>query len=637
MSSLPSSDVATLARPWAPAFTTGTRARRVAVALVPAVLALVTFAVFSPALDNGFVDWDDSILIAKNESYRGLGSAQLRFMFSTILMGHYVPVTWLSLGVDYVLWGMDPAGYHFTNVLLHALNAVLFYFVALRLLRAASAAALPTLRVTAATSALFFALHPLRAESVAWVTERRDVLSGLFFFLTLLFYLRARESEGARRTRRHGAACVFYVLAIFSKSMVMTLPALLILLDIYPFRRLGAKAETWRRADVWREKAPYVALGLLAALLGYWAQAANRFITTLQQMPWSARPALVAHSLWFYVSKTVLPFDLSPLYELPATIDPLALRFLTPAGGVIVAAVGLVLLARRWPALLAAAVGYAIVIAPVSGIVHSGHQLTHDRYSYLACLPWALLVGAAVIAVRAAAARGVLRPALAQGIGLVLAGWLAALAFLAWHQVGTWRDTETLWRHAVAASPDCSVCELNLGTALLNQNQPAFAAVHLEHALAGRPDRVKGYQNLGLAYARQGQIERAEAHFRRVLASRPDDAPTLMNLGVSMMKLGRHAEGVVQLRRAQKVAPEDTQILANLGTALTETGRTAEAVEVLRRAIERSPEAPLPRYALVGALVAAGDLAGARREHAFLHVVDPGAARLIGPLVLDTW
>jgi Flp pilus assembly protein TadD len=637
MSSVQPSDVATLARPWTPRSAGGTLVRRLAIALVPALLAVVTFVVFSPALDNGFVDWDDAVLFSKNEHYRGLGMAQLRWMFSTILMGHYVPVTWLSLGADYVLWGMDPAGYHFTNVLLHAANAVLFFFVALRLLRAASAAALPTLRAAAAASALFFALHPLRAESVAWVTERRDVLSGLFFFLTLLLYLSARERDGAARARRHAAACVCYLLAILSKSMVMTLPALLIVLDVYPFRRLDARPERWRRADVWREKFPYLALGLLAALLGYYAQAANRFITSFEQVPWSARPALVAHSLWFYASKTVLPFDLSPLYELPAKIDSFAPRFLLPAVGVVVAAGALVLLARRWPAPLAAAVGYAIAIAPVSGIVHSGHQLTHDRYSYLACLPWALLVGAGVIAVRAAADRGVLRPALAQGIGVVLAGWLAALAFLTWGQVGAWRDTETLWRHAVASSPECSVCELNLGTALLNQNQLALAASHLEHALTERPDRVKGYQNLGLAYARQGQIERAAEHFRRVLATKPDDPAVLMNLGVSMMKLKRYEDGVIQLRRARQVAPDDPLILANLGTALAETRRTEEAVRVLRRAIELSPTASVARYALVGALVDAGNLEAARRELAFLHVLDPAAASLIGPAVLQTW
>ena len=637
MSFARSSDVATLPRSWTSAPVARRGPWRLPVTLLPALVALATLAVFSPALDNDFVDWDDSVVIVKNMDYRGLGWPEIRWMFSTILMGHYVPLTWLSLGLDYVLWGMDPVGYHFTNILLHAANAALFYAVALRLFRAAGAPDGVRVQVAATATSLFFALHPLRAESVAWVTERRDVLSGLFFFLTVLLYLGTVQHQGRARIIRHAAGTVVYLFAILSKSMVMTLPALLVLLDVYPLRRLDGRLASWRRRDIWWEKAPYITLGLVAAMLGYYGQAANRFLTSLDQVPWSARPTLIAWSLWFYVSKTVMPFDLSPLYELPATIDPWAPGFLLPAIGVLVAAATLVVVGRRWPAGLAAAVGYAIVIAPVSGILHAGHQLTHDRYSYLACLPWALLVGAGVIAVGSAAARSVLRPRFAYGIGVALVAWLGALAFLTWEQVGIWRNTETLWRHAVAATPECSVCELNLGTAFLNQHQTSLAMSHFEHALSNRPDRVKGYQNLGLAYARQGHIETAAEHFRRVLAAKPDDAQTLMNLGVSLMKLRRAEDGVVYLRRAQQIAPNDWQVLGNLGTALTETGHANEAIVVLRRAIELAPHAALPRYALVGALVAVRNVPAARSELAFLRVVDPGAASLIGPILVESW
>src|SRR5437870_2116165 len=182
--------------------------------LIPLALALVTFAVFSPALSNNFVDWDDQINLTGNEEYRGLGTAQLKYFFTTVLMGHYIPLTWLTFGLDYVQWGMNPTGYHLTSLLLYAANAAVLYLVSLRLLaRATTLAGLP-LRLGAVAATLFFALHPLRAESVAWVTERRDVLSGLFFLLTILAYLRMRDASGPRRYWLLAASAGAYVLAL---------------------------------------------------------------------------------------------------------------------------------------------------------------------------------------------------------------------------------------------------------------------------------------------------------------------------------------------------------------------------------------------------------------------------------------
>jgi len=636
-STTPSTDIAAFARTWERPATPDAGLRRIGRTLVPVAIALATFGVFATTLDNGFVDWDDSVLITKNEHFRGLGWPQLRWMFSTILMGHYVPVTWLTLGVDYVLWGMDPAGYHFTNVVVHAANAALFYFLALRLLRASTSFGAWPLHVAASVSALWFAIHPLRAESVAWVTERRDVLSGLFFFATLLLYLQARERDGAARAWRHAAACGCYVLAFLSKSMVMTLPALLILLDVYPYRRLTLSPRTWLARDVWREKVPYIALGVVAAIVGYWAQAANVFITTLTTIPPGGRVAMVAYSLWFYLSKTLVPTALSPLYELPMRVELFAPEFRVALVAAVVITVVLVALARRWPAGLAVWAAYALLLSPVIGIVHSGHQLTHDRYSYLSCLGWALLIGAAAGSLAVAYARRAISPAIAGTAAAVGVAWIAALGVLTWHQAGTWRDTETLWRYALESTPDCSVCQVNLGTVLLNQNLGTLALGHLERALEHRPDRVRAHQNIGLALARGGDVERALGHFRRAVERYPDDPSTLMNFGVSLMKLRRPSEGLAYLRQAARLAPNDATVAGNLASALLETGKPAESVEMFRRAIALNPSGSYPRYGLMQALLATGDMDGARRELSFLRVVDRPAANAVGPLTLETW
>lgn len=604
--------------------------------LLAALIALVTFAVFSPALQNAFVEWDDEVLFTRNEHYRGLGWPQIQWMFTTVKMGHYVPITWLTHGLDYVLWGMDPAGYHFTNLLIHAAAAAVFYCVALRLLVAAHPFTSPARELAALAATLFFAVHPLRAESVAWVTERRDVLSGLFFFLTVLFYLQAREQQGAARARRHVAACACYLLAMLSKSMVMTLPAILILLDVYPFRRLGASPRTWLRADAWREKAPYIALGLLAAVLGYYAQAANAFITPATDIPVSARPAIVAYGLWFYVSKTFLPFNLSPLYELPPKISLFGPRFIGPTLGVLGMIVGLLLLRRRWPAGLAAFASYAILISPVVGIVHSGYQLTHDRYSYLSCVGWALLVGAGVGLVADVVRRGAIRPALTRALGIALAGWFAALAFLTWQQVQVWKDTSTLWEYALDAEPECTVCLYNHGALLYNLGKPALAVQRFEQIMAVRPDRARAQGNLGLAYVAVGDLPRAAQEYRSFLARIPDDVEAHNNLGVIWIALGRPRDAMFEFDFALRL--QDNPVFrANLALALLDAGEIDRAVAEAERAVGQQPDLVQGRFALGLAHRRRGDLRRAMHQQEILRRLDPRIAGQLGSWLLETW
>src|SRR3989304_7078372 len=198
--------------------------------LMPLLIALLAFAAFLPALENGFVSWDDEKNFLENPRYRGLGWTQLRWMFTTFHEGHYQPLSWLTLGVDYVVWGMAPFGYHLTNLILHAANAMLFYFLALQLLRPAvpvgSDRELRVFPISGAFAALIFAIHPLRVESVAWVTERRDVLSGLFFLLTIVCYLKANRIAETRpfRLRWMVATFVVYLFCLFSKAIGIILP-----------------------------------------------------------------------------------------------------------------------------------------------------------------------------------------------------------------------------------------------------------------------------------------------------------------------------------------------------------------------------------------------------------------------------
>src|SRR5213592_2839244 len=368
--------------------------------LVPALIALVTFAAFLPVLQNQFVDWDDQRNFLDNHHYRGLGWTHLRWMWTTHL-GHYIPLTWMTLGLDYLLWGMNPVGYHLTNLLLHAANAVVFFFVVRRLLTLA----LPSpsehgyaLAVSAGVAALVFAIHPLRVESVAWVTERRDVLSGLFYLVAILLYLRACE-RGARGRGWYWLSVAVFVGALLSKSMVVNLPVVLVILDVYPLRRLGGsigwRSEPARRIYV--EKIPFVLLAAAASAIAVMAQSSVHAVASLAQLSVPGRVAISTYGLSFYLWKMVVPVNLSPVYELRPPVNPWATPFLLSYGVVLALTAIALALRRRVPGLPAAWVAYIVVLLPVLGIFQSGPQIAADRYTYLAGLGWAILAGAGLL------------------------------------------------------------------------------------------------------------------------------------------------------------------------------------------------------------------------------------------------
>src|SRR5262245_14035959 len=272
-------------------------------------------------------------------------------MFTTFHMGHYQPLAWATLGLDYALWGMNPAGYHGTNLLLHGANAALFFALLLALLRRAIPGdRLPregALRLAAAFGALFFAVHPLRVESVAWITERRDLLSAFFALLALLAYLRMQEEPAAR-----SLSLLAYALSLLSKAWGVTLPAVLLVLDVWPLRRFAGKEP---RRRVFLEKVPYLVLALACAAIAPLAQKEAEAMRPLASHTLLDRTMQAAYGLVFYVRRTLLPTGLSPLYELPDPLDPGEPRFVASALVLGAAATALFLLRRRWPGGLASA------------------------------------------------------------------------------------------------------------------------------------------------------------------------------------------------------------------------------------------------------------------------------------------
>src|SRR2546429_162818 len=416
--------------------------------LIPVLIALVTFAAFLPTLQNQFVTWDDATNFLENAHYRGLGWTHIRWMWTTHL-GHYIPLTWMTFGLDYRLWGMNPFGYHLTSLLLHAANAVVFFFVVHRILTLA----LPSpsergraLAVSAGFAALVFAIHPLRVESVAWVTERRDVLSGLFYLSAILIYLWACEGGARGRGWYWGAVAVF-VLALLSKSMVVNLPVVLLILDVYPLRRLGGAIGWWSEPArrVYVEKIPFVLLAAAASAIAVMAQSSVHAALSLAQLSVPGRLADSAYGVSFYLWKMVVPLNLSPLYERPLTLNPSAMPFVLSYGLVLALTAIVLALRRRAPGLLSVWFAYVVVLLPVLGIFQNGPQIAADRYTYLAGLGWATLAGAGLFSCW----RTLRRSRTGTPTTLALAGTVTSVVvtfgILTWNQVQVWHDSERLW------------------------------------------------------------------------------------------------------------------------------------------------------------------------------------------------
>src|SRR5438445_6572706 len=493
--------------------------------LAPLLIALVNFAAFLPALQNEFVDWDDQRNFLENPHYRGLGWTQLRWMWTTHL-GHYIPLTWMTLGLDYLLWGMNPVGYHLTSLLLHVTNAVVFSFVVRRLL----ARALPSpsehgyaLAVSSGVAALVFAIHPLRVESVAWVTERRDVLSGLFYLVAILLYLLACEG-GARGRGWYWLSVAVFVGALLSKSMVVNLPVVLVILDVYPLRRLGGsigwRSEPARRVYV--EKIPFVLLAAAASAIAVMAQSSVHAVASLAQLSVPGRVAISTYGLSFYLWKMVVPVNLSPVYELRPPVNPWATPFLLSYGVVLALTAIALALRRRVPGLPAAWVAYIVVLLPVLGIFQSGPQIAADRYTYLAGLGWAILGGAGLLSCWRSSRRsktGTPATWLLAGIAFCV---VVGLGVLTWSQAKVWRDSERLWAHTLAIDPDSPLAQNNFGYELYRQGKLAEAIEHYRQALRLKPDYAVAHANRGLALFHHGELAEAPEPLQQTRKARKE-------------------------------------------------------------------------------------------------------------------
>jgi len=555
------------------------KAPRAIVAGICASLVTLVFIVFGQTAGFGFINYDDPEYIGTPIVSKGLSIAGIRWAFTHVHANNWHPLTTIFHMLDCQAYGLWAGGHHLTNAILHAICAVLLFLMLLELTGALWRCAFV---------AALFAIHPLRVESVAWVAELKDLLSGIFFMLTLWAYARY-----ARRPARGRYAWVAAALALglLSKPMLVTTPFVLLLLDYWPLARLQARA---RWTPLLIEKLPLFALSALSCAATIIAQ--TRAIHLMEPYPLSLRigNALVAYAI--YNGKMIYPSSLAVIYPI--------LRDGWPLWQVIAAIVLLIsltaaafILRRSHPYLLVGWLWYLGMLVPVIGILQVGEQAYADRYTYLP------QIGLAIAGTWTAADWSRRSPRRRLFLAIAAPLYLCILMLAAWHQTTCWRDSITLWEHTLDSTHGNYVARNNLGTALVRAGRLDEAADQFAISTQINPDYAMARGNLGHYYFLKGRMDDAAAQFRQALRIDPSDPEAHSRLAAVLVKQGRMDDAAEQFREILRIDPTDTATETNLGAVLQHQGHTVEAAAILREAVARQPGLANAHFNLGNALL----------------------------------
>ena len=568
------------------------------IATVATFIFLLTFLVYTPSLKNDFINWDDGKYVYENANIKSLNLKSFYWMLTSSHSSNWHPLTWLSHAIDYVFWKLDPLGHHLTNVILHGLNSLFLFFLAICLMLKAEKVngIVPALKrpfstnskylIAAGTTALLFGLHPLHVEPVAWVAERKELLCTFFFLLTLLFYL----SYTASTLKRPRLICfvmslLLFLFALMSKPMAITLPVILLLLDIYPLKRL--KLHSNKNLSVLLEKIPFIVLSIASGIITILAQRSGGSIKSFEHLPIGFRLLNALHTPVFYLKKMILPFDLIPFYPYPEYIYPLVPQYII--SGILILSItgGCLWAVKRGKYLFFTAWSYYLItLLPVIGIIQVGGQAAADRYTYLPGISLFLLAGTAM-----AWGWDKISPTrfktTFKGLLLVcLCTVTFLLGYLTINQINIWKNPEIFWNHVISAFPKTfPEAYNNLGNYYAKTGRLEKAIPFYEKALSLNSNFTEAYNNLGLIYAKKGRFDEAIAEYKKAININPHVAEIHTNLGLVYAKKDRFDEAITEYKKALAINPNILKVHNNLGIAYYQKGAYDKAIYHYKQAI----------------------------------------------------
>ncbi len=591
--------------------------------LVMVLLVLVTVALYWPATSHDFADYDDNFYVTENSHVQGgLTWAGAKWAFLNPVAGNWHPLTVLSHMLDCQLFGLNPWGHHLTSVLLHAVNTVLVFLLLLRLtgLRPEKGAGAADRQGGAfwrsVMVAVLFGWHPVHVESVAWVAERKDVLSTCFGLLTLIAYARYVEKSKVQSPKSkvwYGLALLLFALGLMSKAMLVTWPFVLLLLDWWPLQRVSSfkfsvsssgtvspstlnplarrsGVETAQLSTLVFEKLPFFVLAAVMSVVTFAVQQHSGAMQAVESLPVEARAENALISYCRYLGKLFWPVDLAVFY-------PYSRHW--PMGEVLLAGVMLlsitvlcIVVRRRYPFMLMGWLWYVGTLVPVIGLVQVGDQALADRYTYIPSIGvLVLVIWGAYELTRRWRNRVMIWSVAGCGAIILCVG-------LTRQQLGYWTNDETLFRHAVEVTKNNYLAHNNLGDILSKNGRTDEAISQFQEAIRQKADYADAHYNLGRVFSRKGQLDQAVSQYRAAIRLNPDFAKAHNNLGNALFKEGRLDEAIEQLQAAIRLDPNYAEAHGNLGNVFFKRGQLAEAISQFQEAIRLKPDEVNAHYNL---------------------------------------
>ncbi len=529
-------------------------------------LLLITITAYLPALRANFVNFDDDKYVIANPNLQaGLTAEGFKWAFNMGYQGNWHPLTWMSHMLDIALFGLNPVGPHAVNLLLHLANTLLLFFVLKRMTK--------SLWKSAFVAALF-AVHPMHVESVAWVAERKDVLSTLFWMLTMWAYVRYTEAPAVKR---YAVVLLCFALGLMSKPTLVTLPIVLLLLDYWPMGRWSGVA--WRRV---KEKLPLFAMSAASCVITYLAQQRGETVRTFTELPFASRIENMLTTYVSYIAKMLWPAKLAVFYPHPISIP----IWQALAAVVFLATVTILVMrsAQSRHYLLVGWLWYLIVLIPMIGLVQVGRQAMADRYSYVSFIGLFIMIawGASDLFSR--------RVSVSPGLRVIPYLAIVILAGCTWRQAGFWRDSVTLWTHTLAVTTGNNTSHYNLGNTYAELGMYAEAIEEYKNAIRIAPDVADVHYNLGNAYAALGRYSEAAENFKQEIRIRPDCVDAYSNLGGIYANLGKYAEAVDSFKQAIRINPNYALAHLNLGFTYLSMGNKPLAMNEYKALTKLNPE-----------------------------------------------